>query len=324
MSPQDSIATTFYDDFSASLLEESLLELHPKSGKGYVRADTLRPGECYIMPFPEDSIAARDTVVMSAAEMSAKYGFHPSLPGLSADSVQPYRNMGQPGDPVPYTVRGDNSLTILLLLCFVVFIVSLGHSKHFLARQLKNFFWPPHHDGDDGESGGELRFVVFLSIVNTLVLAISTYLLATDLPGRDPKAQGGMGTIAALFAAFAAYYALKMVAASVVNMTFFGVKKNLQWTTLCLQIAAMQGVLLFPVLALQIYFDFSAENAIIYICLVLFLNKILTFYKCHQIFFHRKGLYLQTFLYFCALEIAPLLALAGTGLAVFDMTKVNF
>ena len=75
---------------------------------------------------------------------------------------------------------------------------------------------------------------------------------------------------------------------------------------------------------LQIYFDFSTENALIYIGFVLFLNKILTFYKAYQIFFRGNGLYLQTFLYFCTLEIAPMLALGGAGLAIIDSVKINF
>ena len=90
-----------------------------------------------------------------------------------------------------------------------------------------------------------------------------------------------------------------------------------------LQVAALQGVLLFPMLTLQIYFDFSAENSIIYISVVLFLNKILTFYKSFQIFFKGNGLYLQTFLYFCALEIVPLLAFGGFGLTIIDLYKIN-
>lgn len=236
----------------------------------------------------------------------------------------PYHRLGVAGDPVPYTVRGDDSLTILLLICFVVFIVSLAQSKHFLIRQLKHFFWQPHPITTEEEGGGKLRFVVFLSLVNTLVLAISTYLMSTELLDQDVVMKAGVAVIAVLFTAYTLYYCLKWMVASVVNMTFFGVKKNLQWLTLQLQVTAMQCILLFPILALQIYFDFSAENVLIYVGIVLFLNKILTFYKSFQIFFQGNGLYFQTFLYFCALEIAPMAALGGAGLAVIDMIKINF
>jgi hypothetical protein len=321
IAPQDSIRTTLYDEFSSQLLEDALLQLHPKVWKGYVKADTLHPGECYIMPFPEDSV--REVGIGPDLQEIASHKFFTDRDYLQPTSL-PYRSLGVAGDPIPYTVRGDNSLTILLLLCFVLFVVSLAHSKHILAKQLKDLFWPTGHDNDNSEGGGELRFMVFLSLVNALVLAISTYLLASDIVGQNIIVGSGVMIIAYLFASFTAYYCLKWLLATIVNLTFFGVKKNLQWMTLQLQVTALQGVLLFPILALQIYFEFSAKNVLLYIGLVLILNKILTFFKSYQIFFSRNGLYLQTFLYFCSLEIAPMLALGGAGQAIIDSIKINF
>jgi hypothetical protein len=236
----------------------------------------------------------------------------------------PYRSYGVAGDPVPYSVRTDNTITILLLLCFVVFIVSLARTKHYIVTQAKEFF--SHHSTDDDrhDTGGEMHFLMFLSIVDALVLAISTSLLATDFVGGRLFLNADVWLIAGMFAAFVAYFCLKWMVGSMVNIVFFGVKKNLQWMTMQLQVTALEGVLLFPMLTLQIYFDFSSENAIIFICFVLFLNKIITFYKSFQIFFQGNGLYLQTFLYFCALEIAPLLAFCGAGLAIMDLIKINF
>ena len=331
IAPQDSIGT-LYDDFSSSLLEEALLELQPKTWRGYAKPDTLHPGECYIMPFPDDTVPAN--VIGTNLQSVLRETTFSSKDSLFPTDL-PYRSLAEPGDPVPYTVRGDNSLTILLLLCFVLFIVSLAHSKHILAKQMKDFFWPARNDSADSGSGGELRFMVFLSLVNSLVLAISSYLLGSDITGLNIAEQNvaalsfipansGLMIIFLLFTAFTVYYALKWLVATMVNLTFFGVKKNLQWMTLQLQVTALQGVLLFPILALQIYFDFSTENALIYIGFVLFLNKILTFYKAYQIFFRGNGLYLQTFLYFCTLEIAPMLALGGAGLAIIDSVKINF
>lgn len=320
IAPQDS-QESLYDEFSAQLLEDALTELHPKVWRGYAKPDTLRPGECYIMPFPEDSVPKKVIDTDLKGIVSNNY-FTERNPDLPTD--QPYRTVGEAGDPVPYTVRADNTLTILLLLCFVFFVVSLAHSKHFLAKQLKDFFWPASNDRDNNESGGELRFMVFLSMVNALVLAISTYLVASNAIDQKVIESTGLMLIAILFAAFTAYYCVKWMVTSIVNLTFFGGKKTLQWMTVQLQVTALQGVLLFPILALQIYFDFSAENALLYLALVLFLNKILTFCKSFQIFFKGNGLYLQTFLYFCSLEIAPMLALGGAGLAIIDTIKINF
>ena len=57
--------------------------------------------------------------------------FHPELRG---------GRLGVAGDPVPYTVAGDNFITSLLLLCFVLACIAFSKSKHFVFRQAKAFF----------------------------------------------------------------------------------------------------------------------------------------------------------------------------------------
>ncbi|MDE6689035.1 MAG: DUF4271 domain-containing protein, partial [Prevotella sp.] len=79
-----------------------------------------------------------------------------------------------------------------------------------------------------------------------------------------------------------------------------------------------------PLVLLLVYFNFDAEKALFCFVVILILNKLLTFYKCWSIFFRQNGGILQTFLYFCALEITPLLAFAGAWLAMTDFLKVNF
>ena len=89
-------------------------------------------------------------------------------------------------------------------------------------------------------------------------------------------------------------------------------------------IAAMEGIVLFPLVLLLSYFDLSMESAIIYMAIVLILVKILTFYKCFVIFFRRNSGLLQNILYFCALELTPLLILAGLMVMIVDNLKINF
>ena len=307
----------FFGESALIQLADSLFDTSMMpAGRKYADVDTLRPGNCYIMPLPDDSVA-ETSADYDLLTLTCHTFFASRNPLLTTDL--PFRSYGVAGDPVPYSVRADNMLNILLLFCFVLFIVSLAHSRNFLARQLKDFFWPLHHDDMEGETGGGMRFTLFLSLVNALVLAISSYLLLTDTVTANIILQAGIGLVGVIFAVFVSYYCVKWMVGAIVNLVFFGVKKNLQWMTLQLQVSALEGVLLFPMLALQIYFDFSNENALFYIGGVLFLNKIITFYKSFKIFFQGNGLYSQTFLYFCALEIAPLLAFGGAGLAIIDL-----
>lgn len=53
------------------------------------------------------------------------------------------------------------------------------------------------------------------------------------------------------------------------------------------------------------------KTIIYYVLAVVFLVKLLSFYKCYVIFFRQNGIFLQIILYFCALEIVPLATLWG-------------
>jgi hypothetical protein len=105
---------------------------------------------------------------------------------------------------------------------------------------------------------------------------------------------------------------------------FFDSKRNTLWLKTELFITAIEGIALYPVVLLLVYFDMETKNVITYLIIVLILVKILTFYKCFVIFFRRIGVYLQIFLYFCTLEIVPLLALAGGIKLLIDVLKITF
>jgi hypothetical protein len=52
--------------------------------------------------------------------------------------------------------------------------------------------------------------------------------------------------------------------------------------------------------------------------------KILTIYKSYVIFFRQKALYVQNILYFCALEMVPLLSLWGGLAVIVNQVRVIF
>ena len=89
-------------------------------------------------------------------------------------------------------------------------------------------------------------------------------------------------------------------------------------------ISSMEGVILLPAVLLQAYFGMSEKSVIIYFIIVLFFVKILTFFKCYAVFFRTNVVKLQIILYFCALEIVPLLAFWGALDFVANSLKIIF
>lgn len=235
------------------------------------------------------------------------------------------RRPGVAGDPVPYTLRGDDMITGLLLMCFILVIVSLSNSRRFIVRQLKDFLYVPRSGTSTiTETTSEVRFQCFLVLQTCLQFAIFQYFYTQNYIGGTFVLASQYHLIAIYFSMFAGYFLLKGLLYMIVNTVLLDGKKNLQWMKSLLFITSTEGVLLLPVVLLQVYFDLEIQNVVIYFIAVLILVKFLTFYKCYFIFFRRSGVFLQIILYFCALEIVPIAAFWGALVITGNHLKINF
>jgi hypothetical protein len=120
------------------------------------------------------------------------------------------------------------------------------------------------------------------------------------------------------------YFLVKWLTYTLVNSVFFNSKRNRHWIKMKLFISSIEGMILFPAVLLQAYFNMSEQNVIIYFIIVLFFVKILTFFKCYVVFFRRNVFKLQIILYFCALEMMPLLVFWGALDFVANSLRIIF
>ena len=261
------------------------------------------PREIRIPDYNKEQFLADDTL------------YHPEL------AHEPF---GMAGDPVPYNISNDNIISSFLLGCFILSLLAFAISKNFVVQQIKDFFHIPRREDIKTPTSGEVIALLFFALQNCLMLAmayffyVKTYVADTFIFAEEYL------FIGLIFLILFVYTFLKYPLYTLVNYTFFNGKNNGQWTHTMLILSAIEGALLFPAILFQSYFDSSPQYIIFYAVFVLVLVKILTFYKCYVIFFRKNGLFLQIILYFCTLEIIPLLALWG-GLAIItNALTINF
>jgi hypothetical protein len=234
------------------------------------------------------------------------------------------RLQGESGRPLPYTMRSDNLLTGSLLVCLCLYVLFVGHYAGYLMRQVKSLLFPSFADTNASETSSDTRSLLVLCLLDFAMLALGTYLIASQYFHVRLDADSPFLFITLLTAVFTLFFLLKLGLYSLVNSVFFGKKKNLQWINFLLFITSCEGLLLLPVVILQTFFDFNIEISVIYCGFVLFLNKIVTFYKSWLNFFRQNGGFLQTFLYFCALEIITSLSFVAALCFSIDEIKINF
>lgn len=341
------------------MLQSDSTAVHePESTLPHVKAETSEGEEQHsyqvLHTFPEDaSPAQRDSVIQTVFRVNkSNLSTRPDtlhLPGqdkgksirdvnlpqyyreifFSKDSLlHPELNGGRygvAGDPVPYTIRGDNTITALLLGCFILALVAFSKSRRFIFRQAKNFFYEPRTLMTEySETTGELRFQSFLVMQTCFLLSLISFLYTRECVADTFILESQYQLIAIFFGLYMGYFALKILVYASVNGVFFGKKRNVRWLKSFLFITSVEGILLFPLVMLQSYFDLQIQNAIIYSAFVIILVKTLLLYKSYVIFFKQKVFFLQIILYFCALEIMPMLLLSGIMAMVVDYLKINF
>ena len=231
---------------------------------------------------------------------------------------------GETGHPLPYSLTSDHHLTTGLLVCFCLYLVIISHYTPFLVRQLKGFIFTTHTADTTSTTSAEVRMLIILSILNCAMLALSTFFFATNAFHLSLTTESPFLLVAVLTGLFMVFFLLKWGLYTLINNVFFGKKKNLQWLKSLLLLTACEGIFLFPAVIVQFYFDLSIIISSFFCIFILLLNKILTFYKAKQNFFVKNGGYLQTFLYFCALEIIPTLALGGVLQVSIDAFAIIF
>jgi len=231
---------------------------------------------------------------------------------------------GVAGDPIPYTVRTDNIFSSALIICFVVAIVSFSATRHFIVRQLKSLFYTPGRNDDVQESGTELRFQLFLIFLTSILMSISAYFYVVKFVANTFILEYDYYLIGIFASVILAYFMLKFLLYFCVNTLFFGSKKNRQYLLFFMFLVSMECMAFFPIVLLQVYFGLSVEKALVIIVFTLLLGKIMSFYKSWVIFFRQNDFVLQIFLYFCALEIMPLLALWGVLMQIVKYLEVIY
>ena len=214
---------------------------------------------------------------------------------------------GVAGDPKPYASRNDDVITSLLLICFVITLLAFSRSMSFIARQAKDFFYV-HHNEDSQimtETTGEFRFQFFLVAQTCLLLALLVFFYTLENVANTFILQSQYQLVAIFTGCFIAYYLLKALLYEMVTVS-------------------MMGIALFPIVMLRCYFNLPMQTTMICVIILLILVKISSFYKCFVIFFRHNTIPLQIILYFCALEIVPLLSLAGVLVSVVDYLKIKY
>lgn len=217
---------------------------------------------------------------------------------------------GIPGDPIPYRLCNDVFITSTLFLSFFFAIFIIARSWHIMLLQLKNILYNrTRNEIFILKSDSELRNRSYVTLLACFLLSI-LFFHYTEIHLSSVFNQVSPYKLLLLdWVIFFFYFLLKNILYTICNWTFFSKEKRETWSNAYSFIFLMKALLLFPLTLLAVYFDISLENIIRYFFTLLILSQLLLIFKSKQIFFGYKFAHLHLFLYFCTLELIPLLLL---------------
>ena len=200
-------------------------------------------------------------------------------------SAQDY--FGMPGDPVPYSYANDNLVTSLLIIGFLLIAFAFSRMSNFIVGQAKNFIHPSQNRLTLSETSSEIYMQVVLTFLACIVYALLYYLYATEYLAKTYVTTSEYVLLGIFLVVFVGYFLMRFGLYTMVNNLFFDSSRNKKFLTSLLYLSSIEGLLLYPALALLAFMHLPAQNAIWYCLTVVILVKILTFYKSFTIFFKK-------------------------------------
>ena len=226
---------------------------------------------------------------------------------------------GREGVALPYTLREDDGITVLVLLCAFLLVVAVPRSARFLSSQLRNIFSTRERSSlfaDEAHVDSRYRLMLTLhTCVVAGVLAFSC--LEAGSAEWDMFRRAGWLCACIGLAVFA--YVSKYVSYLFVNWIFFDKSKQRPWLEAYSSVFIVEGLLLFPILLSSVYFDLSSGKVLFLSCLAFAVGRIMLFCKCAGIFFRKIHRAFYLIVYFCALEIVPCLLISRTLMTISSL-----
>lgn len=233
-----------------------------------------------------------------------------SLSGINDSTLVGIKTTGVAGDPVPYQFRNDSLVTIVLMVSFFLIAWVISRSRYYLNEQIKEFF---HHRQRENlfsqRTQNELRGQIFLVFQTCFMLGILFFDYTQEYQQQVFNQVSPYKILGLSVGICTLYYLIKVGGYTFINNIFFDRRQCQQWTESYMLCTLGTGLALLPLGLLVVYFDLDLPNTAICLICILVVDKMLLIYKCYSIFFSYRLGWVHLFLYFCTLEIIPILIL---------------
>ena len=224
---------------------------------------------------------------------------------------QPFRPLGFGTEATPFRLRSDAWSGLLLLVCLVLAASLVMRLRRKFGELVQSVFFPIPGKKDEPLVDDPLRYSTRLIAVTLLSLtaAMVTFTYTQHDAAYYPFPETPYILFGACFLLWVTYFLAKRMLSGFVNWVFFRREKIFTMQRVCTFLYAAEA-LIFLVISLAVVFLPIPRNEVLILSLgfVIFV-KILLLFRTYKLFFPKMYGALHLFVYFCTLEMMPLLVL---------------
>jgi len=225
-----------------------------------------------------------------------------------ADSLKAIAQLpkGFLGIPHPSLPQTENWVFIVLLILFFLLAYSVSHSASLISETAKTFFQVKERSSIFSKASvTDFRFRLLLIIFSTGVLSLYVYLIVFMATNHFSIKTYGYSLILT-----GTFLGIKSLLFDLIGYVFLTPASLKMAKESYFNILSILGIILFPLLILQIYIPVDYSNIPEIISLIACFGAcILVIIKLFQIFYHKIVASFYIMLYLCTLEILPLIVL---------------
>ena len=247
---------------------------------------------------------------MKSTNLSFDDSFFPG-DSLQLKAEVPSRSFGFDGTATPFRLKHEGWSGFVLLLCLLLAASLILRTRKKFSELVRGFFWPIPGKADSPAVDDSLRYSTRLVAVGLLTLAATVISFAYTQSGVEyyPFPETPYVLLAAFFLFWLAYFGVKRMLGDFVNWIFFRDEKIFTWRRAYTFLLVAEAVLFLILALVVVYLPVSQNEMSLMILLLVIIVKIVLLFKTSQIFFPKMYGSLHLIVYFCTLELMPLLVM---------------
>ncbi len=221
---------------------------------------------------------------------------------------------------LPYSVSMDSAVVWCFMLIFLVLSASLYHRRRMLLFRARTFFTSRrvYSDSNVNENQNEWLNVLIISIAGSLSVGILIYYcLSRQYEFPDYYDKPHWILLVGSLAAFAYVY-LRAVVYAMVNWVFFDNDERHRWNVGYFLLTVAFGYAVGILSAVSVFLHLEIKTVTLCAVFVCILYEILHIYKLFVNFRFKRYGALLIFLYFCSVEILPIMLIGHILAWIFN------